>query len=308
MADIVKYNPQELGVILHENKNVSGLELRRMILTTDALNELPEIEKSIFAASAKMPIAEIPEAELIGMAKQMFRYIAIDVGYNIPANAQDWMYQQTRILTIIRKYFGKLSLSDVKLAFELAVTGELDDYLPKDGTGNADRKHYQQFNAEYFSKILNAYQMRRKAVIGKVYDALPEPKKTLPQAEIEKLMRRRMEINKRIFLDYKATGKIEVDAISELLCYEWLVSAGLAKEVEAGNEDRKQALQMYLRKAEKGLISKYMASFVAKQGTDSREIDYYAVKLARKKEIIKAFDRMIAEDIQVDDYLTIKTE
>lgn len=46
-----------------------------------------------------------------------------------------------------------------------------------------------------------------------------------------------------------------------------------------------------------------MASFVAKQGTDSREIDYYAVKLARKKEIIKAFDRMIADELQVDNYL-----
>lgn len=32
-----------------------------------------------------------------------------------------------------------MTLADIKLAFELATTGELDDYLPKDSQGNPDK-------------------------------------------------------------------------------------------------------------------------------------------------------------------------
>lgn len=76
-----------------------------------------------------------------------------------------------------------MTLADIKLAFELATTGELDDYLPKDSQGNPDKKHYQQFNADYFAKILNAYRRKQNGVIHKAYKALPEPKKELTPEE-----------------------------------------------------------------------------------------------------------------------------
>lgn len=76
-----------------------------------------------------------------------------------------------------------MTLADIKLAFELATTGELDDYLPKDSQGNPDRKHYQQFNADYFAKILNAYRRKQNGVIHKAYKAVPEPKKELTPEE-----------------------------------------------------------------------------------------------------------------------------
>ncbi len=94
------------------------------------------------------------------------------------------------------------------MAFELATTGGLDDYLPKDSQGNPDKKHYQQFNADYFAKILNAYRRKQNGVIHKAYKALPEPKKELTPEE-----KRYYYHNKpspdvgRYFLQYKYTGR-----------------------------------------------------------------------------------------------------
>ena len=60
------------------------------------------------------------------------------------------------------KYYSYLTLSDIMTAFELLAVGELNDYLPRNSSGNADNGHYQQFNANYFGKVLNAFIKRTK--------------------------------------------------------------------------------------------------------------------------------------------------
>ena len=51
------------------------------------------------------------------------------------------------------------------------------------------------------------------------------------------------------------------------------------------------------------MINQYTAFQVRRKGTESPEIDFTAFEVARKKEIIKAFDRMISEEMQVDNYM-----
>ena len=58
-----------------------------------------------------------------------------------------------------------------------------------------------------------------------------------------------------------------------------------------------------MHRAAIGMINKYTAFNVRRKGIDSPEIDFTAFEVARKKEIIRAFDRMIAEEIQIDNYL-----
>lgn len=154
-----------------------------MLQLPEVAKSLSGVEKYIFAASTKMQIADIDDGTLIAKTGQMFRFIAMDVGYIIPTNPEDWAYICTRLLDILKKYYSQMTLADIKLAFESATTGELDDYLPKDSQGNPDKKHYQQFNADYFAKILNAYRRKQNGVIHKAYKALPEPKKELTPEE-----------------------------------------------------------------------------------------------------------------------------
>jgi hypothetical protein len=229
----------------------------------------------------------------------MFKYIAIDVGYTIPSQ-NEWSYILTRLVGIMKRYYGNYTLADVKLAFELATIGKLDDYLPKDSHGAPDRKHYQQFNAEYFSKIFGAYVKRQNEVLAKAYKCMPQERKPMNESEY-KLMR--LQRNKMIYLRYKYTGKLVFENIDDMLLYEWLYSVGLADDVEETKTDRKQAYNIYMRKAIDGIVNKYAAINVRREGDESHEIDYIAYSLGRQRMIKKAFDAMIEDEIQIENYI-----
>lgn len=176
-----KVNTQSVALAIYNpTPGTKAIDIRRqMVQLPEVAKSLSGVEKYIFAASTKTQIAEIDDATLVAKTGQMFRFIALDVGYIIPTNTDDWAYICTRLLDILKKYYSQMTLADIKLAFELATTGELDDYLPKDRNGQPDKAHYQQFNADYFAKILNAYRRKQNGVIHKAYQALPEPKKEL---------------------------------------------------------------------------------------------------------------------------------
>lgn len=295
---------RENAVAILYSGTAKAIDVRRaMVELPEVAKALTTVEKCIFAASTKKQIAEIDDETLIAKTGQMFRFIAMDVGFIIPAEQNDWAYICTRLLDILKKYYSQMTLADIKLAFELATTGELDDYLPKDSQGNPDKKHYQQFNADYFAKILNAYRRKQNGVIHKAYKALPEPKKELTPQQIRQFEIQRQWRNRYIFLCYKYTGKLILGLTDDMFLYEWLQKCGLADDVQVKEDDRKEAFARYMQRVARGMINQYTAFQVRREGTESPEIDFTAFEVARKKEIIKAFDRMIAEEMQVDNYM-----
>lgn len=300
-----KVNVQNVALAIYNPQpGTKAIEIRRqMVQLPDIAKALTPVEKYIFAASTKTQISEMDDGVLVSKTAQMFRFIAMDVGYIIPQNENDWAYIQTRLVDILKRYYSNLTLADIKLAFELATTGELDEYLPRDSQGNPDKKHYQQFNADYFAKILGAYRKKQNEVIGKAYNALPEPKREMTPEQKRYYHNSRESRNRMIFLRYKYTGKISFEFGDEMFVYEWLRKFGFADEVEATEDDRKQAFAKYMHRAAIGMVNQYTAFNVRRKGIDSPEIDFTAYEVARKKEIIRAFDRMVAEEIQIDNYL-----
>ena len=298
-------NTQSVALAIYNpTPGTKAIDIRRQMLQLpEVAKSLSGVEKYIFAASTKMQIADIDDGTLIAKTGQMFRFIAMDVGYIIPTNPEDWAYICTRLLDILKKYYSQMTLADIKLAFELATTGELDDYLPKDSQGNPDKKHYQQFNADYFAKILNAYRRKQNGVIHKAYKALPEPKKELTPQQIRQFEIQRQWRNRYIFLCYKYTGKLILGLTDDMFLYEWLQKCGLADDVQVKEDDRKEAFARYMQRVARGMINQYTAFQVRRKGTESPEIDFTAFEVVRKKEIIKAFDWMIAEEMQVDNYM-----
>lgn len=300
-----KINAENVALEIYKPKpGTTAIEIRRkMVQLPEVAKALTQVEKYVFAASTKTQISEMDDATLVGKTKQMFRFIAMDVGYIIPQDETDWAYIQTRLVDILKRYYSYLTLADIKLAFELATTGELDEYLPRDSQGNPDKKHYQQFNADYFAKILGAYRKKQNEVVGKAYKALPEPKKEMTPEGKRYYHNRREARNRIVFLRYKYTGKITFEIGDEMFLFEWLKKIGYADEVNATEDDRKQAFAKYMQRAAIGLINQYTACNVRRKGIDSPEIDYTAYEVARKKEIKRAFDRMIADEIYIDNYL-----
>lgn len=300
-----KINTQSVALAVYNPPpGTKAIEIRRqMVQLPEVAKSLSLVEKYIFAASTKTQIAEIDDATLVAKTGQMFRFIAMDVGYIIPTNADDWAYICTRLLDILKKYFSQLTLADVKLAFELTATGELDEYLPKGRDGQPDKHHYQQFNADYFAKILNAYRRKQNGVVAKAYKALPEPKKELTPEQKRYYHNDTESRNRLAFLQYKYTGRVDFGIAGEMFVYNWLLAVGLADEVKETEDDRREALGRFLASAARGFVNEFTVYRVRKNGTKSKEIDYTAFEVARRKEIIKAFDRMIADELQVDDYL-----
>ena len=287
-------------------QTTKAVEVRRQLLEhPQVYGALTPIERAIFIASTKVQIAELPAVELAEKAGQLFRYIAIDVGYNIPANGNDWAYMQTRLIDILRRYYSQLTLADIKMAFELAVTGELDAYLPRDAQGNPDKKHYQQFNADYFGKILNAYARRLNDVFHKVYSAAPEQKPVVTPEMMQAQRRERSIKNRMTYLRYKYTGILDfgfVD-IGVMFVFDWLLRVGLIEPLKVEPADRNKAFAQYMGRAATGLVNKYTAHQVRKEGASSAEIDTMAYDVARKKAIRRAFDEMIANEINIDHYV-----
>lgn len=300
-----KADTQNVALAIYNAKpGTMAIDIRRkMVQLPEVAKALTPVEKYIFAASTKTQISEMDDGVLVSKTAQMFRFIAMDVGYIIPQNENDWAYIQTRLVDILKRYYSYLTLADIKLAFELATTGELDEFLPRDSQGNPDKKHYQQFNADYFAKILGAYRKKQNEVIGKAYKALPEPKREMTPEQKRYYHNRREARNRIVFLQYKYTGKISFEFGDEMFLYDWLLKFGFANEVEATEDDRKQAFAKYMHRAAIGMVNQYTAFNVRRKGIDSPEIDFTAYEVARKKEIIRAFDRMIAEEIQIDNYL-----
>lgn len=185
----------------------------------------------------------------------------------------------------------------------MLITGKLDDYLPKDRDGNAERKHYQQFNADYFAKVLNAYCRKQNQVVGKAYTALPEPKKEFSPEQIRYYRNQSVMTCLMCFLRYKYTGRLEFGLAGEMFVYNWLLGVRLADEVKDTEDDRKEAYNRFLARAASGFVNEFTVHHVRKQGTRSPEIDFTAFEVARRKEIKRTFDQMIKDEIYIYHYL-----
>jgi hypothetical protein len=277
---------------------------RQMVELPEVAKALTPVEKYIFAASTKTQICEMDDGALVEKTAQMFRFIAMDVGFRIPTEQNNWAYMCTRLLDILKKYYSQMTLADIKLSFELATTGELNEFLPKDSQGNPDKNHYQQFNADYFAKILNAYQRKQNEVIFKAYAALPEPKKGIDMEQQRIYRNSIVEQCRNAFLQFKYRNKFNTGLFGDMFVYNWLHAVGLANDIQETDDDRETALSMYLQRAAAGWYNTFEVKHIRQNGTQSREIDYMAFEVARFKEIKKAFTRMVSEELQVDNYLT----
>lgn len=294
----------ETGVTIYKPK--SAVVVRREMAKIPAvMDALGPVERSVFLASTDKTIAEYDANELsIELAKAL-KWIAKDVGYRVTDESEQG-YLIVRVAEILKRYYDGLTMRDFKMAFEMSITGELDDYLPKGRDGQADRGHYQQFNAEYVCKILNAYKYRRAAVLKKANDAMPpEPERPMDPKEIVQLGNRTKKECIQAFERFKANGYMpDISPIGEMLYYQLLVNAGLAPEIMVTVDEQKAILQRtindYARRGYVGDMNR-----LKQAGTDAPELQYGAFVLARKKALKEAFATMVDDGINITDYIKL---
>ena len=291
----------ETGVTIYKPK--SAVVVRREMAKIPAvMDELGPVERSVFLASTDKTIAEYDANELsIELAKAL-KWIAKDVGYRATDESERG-YLVVRVAEILKRYYDGLTMRDFKMAFEMSITGELDDYLPKGRDGQADRGHYQQFNAEYVCKILNAYKGRRAWVLRKAHEAVPkeDPKRDPAKDRYYRNETRRNCIN--AFESFKENGWLpEMSPIAEMLYYDELAAVGLAEKIEITLADQKEILQRTINDyARRGYIGDVRR--LKESGTSDPELEHGSFVLARRKALTATFRRMVEQEINITDYI-----
>jgi hypothetical protein len=280
---------------------------RQMLEIPEVTKSLTSVEKYIFEASTKTLISEMSDFDLVNETRNIFKFIAKDVGYRIPTDPTDWQYTCARLLKYLKMYHSKLALSEIPLAFELSVNGDLDQFLPKGKDDQPDKNHYQEFNIDFFGKIIKAYKEKQSTVIHKATDNIPLVE-YIPSPEASNFYHNKtVNACKECFEAYKEKGDLNLEGLKSMFVWEWLQKEILIKEPNVTEEDREKALTDYLKKADLGLFNRYTAAVVKKEGINSKSLDFDALEIARNNKIKKTFDAMISKKIDITKYLNYKS-
>ena len=292
----------ETGVTIYKPK--SAVVVRREMAKIPAvMDALGPVERSVFLASTDKTISEYDANELsIELAKAL-KWIAKDVGYRATDESERG-YLVVRVAEILKRYYDGLTMRDFKMAFEMSITGELDDYLPKGRDGQADRGHYQQFNAEYVCKILNAYKGRRESVLRKANAAIPEQESKPNAKVVSDLMLRQKQIFIEVLENYRINERFPdgMTPITELICCDVLAACGLMPKIEVTPQEQQQIFQStmnhYARMGNVGDLER-----LRKAGPTEPELRQKAFTLARRNALRKAIEHIIKDGIEITDYI-----
>lgn len=292
----------ETGVTIYKPK--SAVVVRREMAKIPAvMDALGPVERSVFLASTAKTIAEYDANELsIELAKAL-KWIAKDVGYRATDESERG-YLVVRVAEILKRYYDNLTMRDFKMAFEMSITGELDDYLPRGRDGQADRGHYQQFNAEYMCKILNAYKVRRESVLRKANAAIPEQEAKPNAKVISDLMLRQKQIFIEVLENYRINERFPdgMTPITEIICCNVLSDCGLMPEIEVTPQEQQQIFQRTLNHyARTGNV--WDLGRLKKAGPTEPGLQQKAFTLARRKALQATIERIINEGVDITQYI-----
>jgi hypothetical protein len=125
---------------------------------------------------------------------------------NLPSEEETFV-----LINFINKNYGLHTAAEIRLAFEMAISGKLD--LGKDGA-----KSFENFSCEYFSRIMNAY---RKWSIEEIKYIKPLTENLLPAPPVDWSIE---------WEDLKSRSKNGFDKIIiGLPVYDWLVKENILK-------------------------------------------------------------------------------
>ena len=202
-----------------------------------------------------------------------------------------------RLWDITTKYFSDFSLSEIKLAFEFMVIGELDAFLPKDREGNPDKNHYQYLSVEFYSRILRAYKRKKEKLITTIQTK--HPTQILQLNDSEKRVNREQYVS--IILDwlaeYQNGGKPNIFLPSVTLKEFNLI--GLTEETVEVNPTPEQINLALLEaiKSNSNNNKKMIESY--KKGEIPKEIVWGLEEQELKKKIYSVFDKIIEQKIDL---------
>lgn len=150
--------------------------------------------------------------------KQVLRLVMIKVG--IRANNLPNDVEKAVLIEHIITNYGNHTPMEIKLAFDMAISGKLDDLDKKGNIIDLDINCYENFTCLYFSKIMSSYRRWARQTHNQL-------KKDYPKMVAEKLTLSDMEKAEWI-MEWKQKDDIILELIP-LVFYDWMAEKNLLK-------------------------------------------------------------------------------
>ncbi len=251
--------------------------------------------------TASKPIKALTPEELTKEIANTIEFIIKDLGIkNFEGN--DAAYQVSKFLKLLKGFYSNMTYNEVKYAFDLALTGQLDDYLPKNSKGEADKNHYQSFSAEFITKILNAYKAFSRKVWSKVNILNPEPEKVTTEEEKEEGKRYMYQYIHKRFENHK-NGE-EYGIVMPAVVVSTMIDIGMLKDQpKVTKEHQKKAYVEVMQNGNVNTFEKRAMRELKDKGGTGNKVDSAAKSIANIEAIKNVFDKLITENKTVNSFL-----
>lgn len=150
--------------------------------------------------------------------KQVLKLVMIKVGIranNLPNDVE----KEVLIEHIITNY-GNHTPMEIKLAFDMAVSGKLDDLDNKGNVIDLETNCYENFSCLYFSKIMNSYRRWARQTYNQLKDY---PKMLAEKFTLED------EEKAEWIMEWKQKGTDIILELIPLIFYDWLSDKSVLK-------------------------------------------------------------------------------
>jgi hypothetical protein len=248
-------------------------------------------DQKVMHAGVQIQICKLTDDQLKQGIAMLVKYIKTDVG--LKAQVSD--YDLSRFTTYMREYYSHLSINEIKLAFEFALVGMLDEYLPKRKDGTADISHYGEFSADYYTKIIKAYIQRKVTTVKRAERLSIEEHVGVSAEEQKEFDRKHVE---RVYeqFDRYCSGK-DVDFLLPFLVIKDLIDSGLM------NKRLKYKSRHYIKACEDHKGRQY-GSITKNIGYDDK-VAGYAQRISDIEAICMVFENLKSERKDIREYVKI---
>lgn len=287
---------------IYNNLAKASVVKKNTLANDEVQNGLGKVEMRVAKAGTKKPIKLLTDEELTEKVSDSIEFIARDLGIKNfrldDDNNDDVAYETSRFCQLIRNYYDDLSFEEIRIAFELSMVGNLDEWLP-DGHG-----HYQSFSFEYVTKVLNAYREYKGKTWSKANKLIPyNPVITDDQKEENKKFFIQDIVNK--FRKYRDEKQVPQFLVPFLVIDE-LVARGLTSGArDLSEEDKKRGFVEVMSRNFKSPLERAKIAKDTEQGIENSSVNVSAERYAQQKEIVRVFDEIISSGMDIEDLITV---
>lgn len=280
------------------------LDRKKSVLNLPAvLERVSQKELRIADLSIGVPISKIPDRDLrIVNGEEKERGLIERTGIIAKGIARDFAIRNIdrgdafRFFDILKKYYSTLTLDEVRTAFELALVGELDPYLPKDRNGVADKNHYQAFSVEFVTRILNAYKSYRGKVWTKINVSSEKQEKEVTEEEKREFKEGFLSVIRDYYKSWSDGNGLVIMFPATVV--EWLIAQGHVKDRELTDADYNKALVAVKTSAINGIEKKNILERF-KEGNHDGKLESEATRIKNEELIIKAFKNIKKKGVEL---------